>query len=321
LPLRFLIRASPARARGGPDFSSPASERWVEIPCETGEVVIGRHAGATIELPFSVVSGRHARLFHVDDSYRIEDLGSANGTWLGGRRLLSNVSEVIAVGETIGIAGIDVVFEGELPCAGQNPLPESTATLSRRLVHDIFETCPPAECARLVVLEGPAQGRELVLAALGRAFLIGRGNHCDLALQDDDVSREHAALERSADGIVARDLGSKNGVEVQGQRIAGPRHLCDGEIVRVGETYLRVIDPEQRYLRQMQEADAHLIADSVTPLLEAKPTIGANLLAGHPSATVPVRQSRMPVVAVAMATTVLLSLLSLVLALAFGAWK
>jgi pSer/pThr/pTyr-binding forkhead associated (FHA) protein len=302
LPLRFLIRARAARVGAELDLSSPVNERWVEVPFETGEVVIGRHAGVTIELPFSVVSGRHARLFRSETGYRIEDLGSANGTWLGRRRLTANVSEVVAVGETIGVAGVDVVFEGELLDAQPKLATESTATLARRLVHDIFETCPPAECARLVVLEGPAQGRELVLAASDRAFLLGRGDHCDLALSDDDVSREHAALERSAQGIVVRDLQSKNGVEVEGQKLTGSRTLHDGEIVRVGDTRLRVVDPEERYLRQMQEADGNFKAD-----LEAR----------HFSAP----KSHMPAVGAAVAATVLISLLVLVLALVFGAWK
>jgi pSer/pThr/pTyr-binding forkhead associated (FHA) protein len=304
----------------GPDFGSTASERWVEIPFESGEVVIGRHFGATIELPFSVVSGRHARLFRVDDSYRIEDLGSANGTWLGGRRLAAHVSEAIAIGETIGIAGVDVVFEGELLRAGQNPLPESTATLSRRLVHDIFETCPPAECARLVVVEGPARGSELVLAASGRSFVLGRGAHCDLALPDDDVSREHAAFERSSEGIVARDLGSKNGVEVQGEKLTRPRHLCDGDMVRVGQTRLRVVDPEERYLRQMQEADLDLKVDSAGRQLQAAWVMGGSA-SDDPVSRRLASTSRVPMVVTAIAATVLLSVAGLVLALVLGAWK
>jgi pSer/pThr/pTyr-binding forkhead associated (FHA) protein len=318
LPLRFLIRASAARADAGLDFSSPASERWVDVPFETGEVVIGRHAGATIELPFPVVSGRHARLFRTESGYRVADLGSANGTWLGRRRLAPNVAEAIAVGETIGVAGVDVVFEGEPPGAERRQAPESTATLARRLVHDIFETCPPAECPRLVVLEGPARGRELILAASGRILLLGRGSHCDLALPDDDVSREHAALERNAQGIVVRDLGSKNGVEVEGEKLTGPRHLHDGEIVRVGETRLRVVDPEERYLRQMREADANPKADYPDPHLGSEPTLGVGGSIGHAPTPRPARKSHMPWVVAAIATTVLLSVLVLVLALVFG---
>ena len=281
----------------------------VEVPFDGGEVVIGRRRDATIELPFPAISGQHARFFHDDRGYHVEDLGSANGTWLGQRRLLPYVAEAVAVGETIDLVGAQLRFEGELPAARPSAAGEGTATLARRLVHDLFEACPPAECARLVVVAGPALGRELTLAAGGRVFRLGRGDQCDLVLTDDDVSREHAAFERGAEGIVVRDLGSKNGVEVDGQLVDGARFLRDGEIVRVGETWLRVVDPEERYLRQMEECDARpMQAGEVfaSPVAPAK----------DPGSAAP--SYRLPIIAVAIAATALLLTLGLVLALAFA---
>jgi pSer/pThr/pTyr-binding forkhead associated (FHA) protein len=307
--LRFSIRAKPAHARADAGSLASAVERLVEVPFDRGEAVIGRRPDVDIELPFPAVSGQHARFFRDDRGYHLEDLGSANGTLLGQRRLLPHVAEAIAVGEIIDLAGTHLRFEDELPTAGPIPAGEGTATLARRLVHDLFEACPPAECARLVVVSGPAQGRELVLAANGRVFKLGRGDCCDLVLPDDDVSREHAAFERGAEGIVVRDLGSKNGVEVDGHIVDGARCLRDGEIVRVGETRLRVVDPEERYLRQMEESDARpmpvgeAIASPVAP-------------AKDPGSATPA--SRLPVVAIAIAATALLLALGLVLALAFA---
>lgn len=278
------------------------SERLIEASFDSGEVVIGRHADVAIELPFAAVSGRHARLSRDERGFAVEDLGSTNGTWLAGRRLLPHKSESLAVGETIGIAGVEIVFEGERQEDLFDPALDSTATLARRLVHDIFYACPPAEIPRVVVLDGPERGRELVLAAHGRVFLLGRGANCDLALPDDDISREHAALERSVDGIVVRDLASKNGVEVGGERISGQCRLRDGEIIRIGETELRVSDPEDRYLRRMEEAVGE---------------VEAGVASQGPRS--PQRPSPMPWVAAIIATTVLLLVLGLVLALVFGA--
>lgn len=331
MALRFSIRARLSRPEGG--SGAAAVDRAVVVPFETGEVLIGREPGAAIELPFPAVSGRHARLFHAQGGYAVEDLDSVNGTFLGGKRLSPRMPEPIAVGEVLGIAEVEVVFEGELGAGGPGPPAEGTETLARRLVHDLHVSAPPAECARLVVVGGCALGREFALPLCGRAFRLGRSESCDFVLPDDDVSREHAVFERDADGIVVRDLGSKNGVEVQGQRISGQKRLRDGDFVRVGETRLRVFDPEDRYLRQLRAADAEPKADRDR---DASGVAGAAADGGAASRSPAVtssspsqaqavpsgreggpRSARLPGVATLVAALVLLVVAGLVLTLAF----
>jgi hypothetical protein len=64
--------------------------------------------------------------------------------------------------------------------------------------------------------------------------VLGRSSDCALALDDLQVSRHHAALEISAERVVVRDLDSRNGVRVNGERIDGPRSLRAGDLVVVG---------------------------------------------------------------------------------------
>jgi pSer/pThr/pTyr-binding forkhead associated (FHA) protein len=320
LPLRFSIRAP------GGDFSlaGPAPTQDVEVAFAGAELGFGRALGADIQLPFPKVSARHARLLREAGGYRVEDLGSSNGTRLGGRRLAPHAPESIAIGEVLDIGGVEVRFEGEKADTDAIAAGAGTETLARRLVHDIFEACPPAECARLVVLSGPQQGRELLLSASGRVFKLGRGEGCDLVLPDEDVSREHALFERGAGGIVVRDLGSKNGVEVAGEKVAGERCLRDGEIVRVGETRLRLVDPEDRYLRQMEAAVRDQPPGGASPEGVAEAGKGGAEVAGAPAQPAVLSgkadpPSRLPVIATAVAVTVLVLALGVVLALAFGA--
>jgi len=56
----------------------------------------------------------------------------------------------------------------------------------------------------------------------GDTVTIGRSSDCDVVLERADVSRRHVELRR---GIVAEDLGSRNGTQVDGQRIEGPTTL------------------------------------------------------------------------------------------------
>jgi DNA-binding CsgD family transcriptional regulator len=81
-------------------------------------------------------------------------------------------------------------------------------------------------------------GRELVALEAGRLTL-GTDPANDLALADDPtLSRLHAVLERYDAGWCVRDLDSRNGTFVNGQRIWGERPLRPGDELRVGATRL-----------------------------------------------------------------------------------
>lgn len=68
---------------------------------------------------------------------------------------------------------------------------------------------------------------------------IGRDVSCDIVLDDDAVSRLHARVERTDGGFVLLDLGSSNGVRVNGERTTY-RLLVPGDVVHVGASVLRV---------------------------------------------------------------------------------
>ena len=291
----------------------------MEIGTDRHEIVFGREPGVDIEVPFPKVSARHARLLREADGYRLEDLGSSNGTWLEGRRLPPHTPESVAIGESFELGGVEVHLAGETPEAVSPAASGGTGTLARRLVHALFDACPPPECARLVVLSGAEPGRELRLSSSGRVAKLGRGEACDLIISDQDVSREHADFERRVSGFVVRDLGSKNGVEVAGEKVAGERLLRDGDIIRVGETHLRLFDPEDRYLRQIQAAEVESPANAgPVAALSTSQAKGPAPADDAARASHTLRSSRLPTVATAIAATVLLLSLLGVLALAFA---
>ncbi len=98
-----------------------------------------------------------------------------------------------------------------------------------------------------VVLDAgrPRPGTRHLLRGIERA-LIGRGNQparregvtLRIDLADPHLSVEHATVERALGGWTLRDLGSKNGVIVNGERVSH-RVLADGDWIEVGETFLR----------------------------------------------------------------------------------
>ncbi len=65
-------------------------------------------------------------------------------------------------------------------------------------------------------------------------FVIGRAASCQLSLDDPLVSRQHATLTVTPEAVVLADLGSRNGVRVNGGRIAGKRGLSHGDQILIG---------------------------------------------------------------------------------------
>jgi hypothetical protein len=82
-----------------------------------------------------------------------------------------------------------------------------------------------------------------LLAVAGRRMLlppgggvVGRSRDCDIVLDDVGISRRHAEIRPGPDGWTVTDLGSTNGVRVNGEGVHGARPLYPGDRVEVGST-------------------------------------------------------------------------------------
>jgi hypothetical protein len=64
--------------------------------------------------------------------------------------------------------------------------------------------------------------------------VIGRSLDCNLTIEDPLVSRQHASILLDDEGASVEDMGSRNGVRVNGVQIRGPTPLRDGDRVRIG---------------------------------------------------------------------------------------
>jgi hypothetical protein len=100
---------------------------------------------------------------------------------------------------------------------------------------------PTRRSVRLIVERSPSleEGSELPLNSA--PMTVGRGGQNDLVLEGDEfASSRHVRIELRGDGVWVQDLDSTNGTYVNGSRVAGAQRLDVGDILRVGETDLRV---------------------------------------------------------------------------------
>jgi pSer/pThr/pTyr-binding forkhead associated (FHA) protein len=93
---------------------------------------------------------------------------------------------------------------------------------------------------RFVVVTSPEleQGGTIEITA---PTIVGRDAGSGIRLDGDEfVSARHARIEPRADGTWIDDLGSTNGTFVNGSRVKSARALRPGDVVRIGETELRL---------------------------------------------------------------------------------
>jgi pSer/pThr/pTyr-binding forkhead associated (FHA) protein len=64
--------------------------------------------------------------------------------------------------------------------------------------------------------------------------VVGRSDRCQIVLEDPLISRRHACFVVDAQGVTLKDLGSMNGVLVNGVKVEGTRVLAPGDRITIG---------------------------------------------------------------------------------------
>jgi len=105
----------------------------------------------------------------------------------------------------------------------------STSDRHQEALDEVRTTSGRPQPARAVIVAG---GRRLVVPPGGA--LLGRSREADIVLDDPNVSRRHAELRPSGAGWLVADLGSTNGVRVNGRPIDGPHPVADGDELELG---------------------------------------------------------------------------------------
>lgn len=190
-----------SRTRERRDFAVPSQP----------EVRIGYDRSNDVAIPYEGVSRRHALIRFDGKEYWIEDVGSANGTYLNATRLLQRERlkhlDVVTLGRRADL--IFVRRSGDIPRKAKLGI----------------------TAARLEILDGLDAGtkRELPRGSV----TIGRSPGNNIVADSQLVSKVHARIERTGVELVLTDLQSANGSFVNGEKIDS-RALKDGDEISVG---------------------------------------------------------------------------------------
>jgi pSer/pThr/pTyr-binding forkhead associated (FHA) protein len=226
-------------------------------------VVVGRGAHADVRLPARAVSSSHCALRVEGGELSIVDDASSNGTLVNGALLVKGRRKVLRDGDRIIVPGFELTVT--VSTAVADPA-ERTATVARKLLAEAIalagsEGAPPW----LELRSGRKAGQRWVFGTAPSKLVAGRGDGCDLFLEDPDCSRHHAEFARDEQGVIARDLSSKNGIFVSGRRVT-ERRLRDGDELQIGRIVLVFKDPADELLRAIEAG-----SDEARPLEPVRP--------------------------------------------------
>jgi pSer/pThr/pTyr-binding forkhead associated (FHA) protein len=268
MPISLIIRSAPDGK--GDDLPS--------LTFEGARVVIGRGAGCDVRLPDPSVSKRHASVRVDRAEYTLVDEGSTNGTFVGEVRLGPLTPRTLRSGDLVRVGRVWLEVRIDSTPATLD-LAAATRDLAFKLVADAMLAIGDDVSARVRIVEGPDRGRVLALGEEGRAYVAGRGEECDFVLDDVDASRRHVQLVRRAAAVLARDLGSKNGVWLGKSSLPSDRDVAWRAplMLRVGQNVMAIEEPVAEVLAELESApDEALPIEGAPP---PPPPIGSSLAA------------------------------------------
>ncbi len=261
------------------------------IDLDSDEVVIGSGEGCQLRLPARSVRARHLLLSRkVARPLRMGWRAEAEVELDGVRRQAGERGEseeaMVAV---LGGYRLHITEAGPLSVPTS---PRRTESLVREMIRTIMGGAAP----RLLVEEGPEASSSRTLAPPNSRLTVGRGDEADWVILDEELSRVHAAIKRTWDGVSIVDLGSKNGTRVDGELVPPGEEgwiLRDGARITLGDVVMRYRDDAETYLTQAedgagdQEVDGGLGSQAAALLVESSRPPPKAAKAASPSAKTP----------------------------------
>lgn len=171
-------------------------------------LIVGKGSEANVKLDNERISRNHLQLvYNSEGSLHVTDLGSTNGTFLNGFKLVAGEDKLLKPKDKLqlsGVNGILIVVE-----KANNSKELTTHT-------DIFEKLKRK-----------------------RQITIGRNSDCDIILDSETVSRYHASVRILKDGTYSiKDLGSRNGTFINGKKVKGITKISLTDKIYIGRHQL-----------------------------------------------------------------------------------
>ncbi|MBX3688444.1 FHA domain-containing protein [Dokdonella sp.] len=200
-------------------------------PLELGETVvtIGRDAACNVVIDRDGIAPRHCEISARGEEASVRSLDPTQATVLNGRQVTA--ATPIKDGDLIVIGRVGCSVVGGRKAAVTAPSAERDASTRVRAALPKFV---------LRGVSGPTLGKTFAVTS---GAVIGRQADADISIPADEVSRQHARLKVTADGVMVEDLGSANGTFIGNQRVTQNALLKPGDELRLDTIRFLLIAP------------------------------------------------------------------------------
>lgn len=199
-------------------------------------IVVGRdESEADILIDNPSVSRRHAQIRQEGSGWVVEDLGSANGTYLAGEKI--ERPERLALGDEIGLGKFSIVFGkavGEADTAQPAAPPvvggtEGTMQIQSHEVKELLKQAEQKRRAHIAWESGGQRGQHSLSEA--PAAIFGTSDLCDVKVPK--APKNHVIVVNRKSGCEVRNLHAWTKMKVNG-RTTNLATLKDGDTVEIG---------------------------------------------------------------------------------------
>jgi type III secretion system YscD/HrpQ family protein len=210
---------------------------------EGNEWTLGRDPDeSSVILEDPMVSRKHIICKLTPEGFTMENLSFVNPATQNGRVITGSV--LLREGDIVQIGSTFFRFT-EKPPETEEKIEKETPREEETLSSVSFIS--PANTKWLLkVVSGPNSGAEFNMAR-SSVYIIGKDpSLCDIVFQDLSVSRQHARLTvDDQDNVFIEDLGSRNGVLVNGSLVTDKHFISSQDLIALGTTTFLIIDREQ----------------------------------------------------------------------------
>ena len=185
---------------------------------EEFSLMVGSNSNCDVIVSNKRVSRNHCQIISSSSqNLKLIDLNSTNGTFLNGIKLKPGVPYNLNLKDQVQLAGVSGIL---ISIGSENT--QSRDLENQKNILELFKN------------------KDLII--------VGRDSSCDLRINDTRISRKHASIKKlSDDKFLIKDLGSLNGVYVNGSKINGTKTISKKDNIFISK-YLLKIDGKARDL-------------------------------------------------------------------------
>ncbi len=181
------------------------------VIAENFSLMVGSNSICDVMVSNKRVSRNHCQVIYSNsDDLKLIDLESTNGTFLNGIKLEPGIPYNLNLKDQVQLAGVSGIL---ISIGSENT--QSRDLENQKNILELFKN------------------KDLII--------VGRDSTCDLRINDTRISRKHASIKKlSDDKFLIKDLGSLNGVYINGSKLSGTKTISKNDNIFISKYLLKI---------------------------------------------------------------------------------